>query len=362
MSRHRHAPSPALLASALLWSWLGLTSCRDQASDRPAPLPLPNLDIATAPRPDTPATDALPEGENRIVCLLSDTRMPFQRAQIQLLQHLDARDGRHQGIIEDAQGDPALQARQLAACQDSPPFALLLQPLDLTACLPALKALRLAGTRIVVLDATETSASAQADDFFQLQCDPRSIGQMAAAHACAALAKRATDRSLSAPQGRILEIRGSDASDWCQLVHEGFVSELHRHPGIVLVHDAPADWDPALAKKRYAEAMRLQSPLDVVFAHDDFLAQAVHQAATQTNAREDLLIIGVNGFPGPEGGLRMLHQQEIDVTLRRPYLVDIAWQMVSAAPDPNPRPPKQVPAEVIRPADLESKALGDYEP
>lgn len=363
MPRRRSASSPALLAIALLCAGWFQTGCRKQLQAPPAPLSLPNLDFAASSGFTTAATDNLSEDTaKRVVCLLADARVPFTRAQAQLLQHLDAGDARHEAVIQEAQGDASLQAQQLTALTDTPPFALLIEPLDLTACLPTLKTLQANGTRILLLDPLSHLDRPSAPAWEEIVCDPRSIGQQAASQACAALARRARERGLEVTEGRILELRGSDASTWSQKVHEGFVTELHRHPGIVLVHDAPTEWDPVQAKKRFTEAWRLQSPFQVVFAHDDFLAQAVHQEATQQGVRDDLLLIGVNGFPGPEGGLRMLHRQEIDLTLRRPYLIDLAWQSLTTAPGTNPPRRQNLPVQVIRPLDLETLGLEKFGP
>ena len=141
-------------------------------------------------------------------------------------------------------------------------------------------------------------------------------------------------------------------------VHQGFSATLLAHPEAILVHDAPTDWEPAKARLRFAEALRLQAPLHVVFAHDDFLAQAIHQEAEAAGIRDNLLIIGINGFHGGEGGLEMMRRHEIDVTLVRPLLLDHIWSSATSkasAHFPVTHSAKIVRfrTRVIRPSDLD---------
>ena len=168
-----------------------------------------------------------------------------------------------------------------------------------------------------------------------------------------ALARRATARDQTAIEGRVVELRGSDDSPWCARVHDGFVKGLQAEPGVVLVHDAPTDWLPQSLGPRFAEALRLQKSIDVIFAHDDFLAQSAHEVTTQSGKREDILIIGVNAFAGPEGGLEMIRRHQIDASILRPFLVDHAWNLISGATSTEQSNPRTFPPKAILPADLD---------
>lgn len=358
---------PGLTPAAARAGWafcalLIVAGCRDRGADENAPavpFQLPILDIAALPTPLS-ASSAGRDAEKNVLFLAADGRVPFHRAQAQFLAHLDAAEARFSVSFMDAQGDSALQSSQLAGLQSDPPSAILIQPLDLASMLQALADLHARGVTIVLVDALDRLPPSAPDALFEVYSDPREIGRQAAALAVNALSQRAIDRGESAVSGRVLQIRGSDSSAWCGRVHDGFLEGLDAHPGIVLVHDAPADWNPEAAKWRYADALRLQKKIDVVFAHDDFLARAVHEAARESQTRDDMLVIGVNGFPGPEGGLQMLHRQEIDATVRRPWLVDDAWQILQDLADHPGLPPKsrqQSKPWLVRPKDLDQLDL-----
>ncbi len=353
--------------TALLCLLLG-ASCRERIPDASVEPTKPNatavepgvpvLDLSGIQPPPLTAAPAEAAREKPIACLLADGRVPFHRAQAQFLQHLDATDDHFAAYLHDARGDAAAQSAQLGKLAADPPSALLIQPLDLEAVAPLLADLRGKGVAVITLDSLTRPRPGDSAPQADLYCDPKEIGEAAAGIAIRALTRRAADRGEASPQGRVLEIRGSDNSSWCAQVHQGFTHALRGHPGIVLVHDAPADWEPEQAKARFADALRLQQHLDVVFAHDDFLALAVHQAARQNDAREDLLIIGVNGFPGPEGGLEMIRRNEIDASVQRPWLVDEAWQIVQkrdADPGFTPKANQPFPPRSIRPGDLDAQ-------
>jgi ABC-type sugar transport system substrate-binding protein len=283
--------------------------------------------------------------------------MPFQRAQAQFLNLLDAQDADHELSMQDARGNSSRQLSQIESLLSAPPAILLLQPTDFPS-LTSLAALKNAGTRIILVDPpSKVNPSSEIEAIFA--CDPKEIGRAAAKIALNALSKRARDQGDPIPKGRILEIRGANDSAWSSEVHAGFAECLPLNTSITLVHDAPADWTSANVQPRYAEALRLQKSIDVVFAHDDFLAQAAHFAATAAGTRDDTLIIGINGFAGAEGGLEMMRRNEIDATIQRPFLVDTAWQHFKQPPNSASTTEVQVKPRAIVPSDLDQSELLD---
>lgn len=317
---------------------------------RPVQAPPPSPTVETAPLwPEAPQN-------NRVVCLLSDARMPFQRAQAQFLSVLDAKDTQHRLSFRDAQGDPDLQLNQIQALTAEPPKALLLQPANPALYSNALAQLRNKGTRIFIIDPPQDFSPNSSPAEAILSCDPFQIGLTAAKITLQALSRRAHSRGQTTIEGRVVEFRGSDESPWCSRVHAGFVKGLQAQPAVLLVHDAPTDWLPKSIPPRLAEALRLQKSVDVIFAHDDFLAQSAHEATTLDGSREEILIIGVNAFSGPEGGLEMIRRNQIDASIMRPFLVDQAWNLISG-PIPKDSPKAMTfPPKAILPADLDQAA------
>lgn len=293
------------------------------------------------------------KGASTVVTLFSDARMPFQRAQAQYLNVLDAQDQHYRLILKDAQGDPGVQLGQMEALLADPPSALLLQPADFAPLTEVLSQLKKAGTRIFIFDSAKDIEPRSTPAEAIIGCDPLKIGITAAKITLQSLARRAETLNRDIVEGRVLELRGSDDSPWCSRVHDGFMEGLRAQPAVLLVHDTPADWTPGLVPARLSEAIRLQESIDVIFAHDDFLAQAAHEAASKSGIREETLIIGVNGFSGTEGGLEMMRKNQIDATILRPFLVDHAWSLLSKPAASELATRIAFPPKPILPADLD---------
>lgn len=325
----RHQTKIATVRVSLLLGAVALcgVGCGDRNSD-PATEEPPTRTPLRLTLPEMPQ---LPTGDQanrrKVVALFAETQTPFSRAQVQYLRHLAAESQSLDLEQLDGTSTPETQAGQLAALLGSPPAALIFQPVAPLppAAISALTRLREADCYVVAVDPT-----AEQGDWFDaaVSCQPEKIGQAAATVVSNALAKRAADLGESAVTGRVMTLRGSDSDTVGTRIQEGFVAGLASHPGIILVHDAPADWSLTEAKMRFNEALRLQQPIDTVFAHDDLLAQAIHQSATEHGIREALFVVGVNGFAGGEGGIEMIRNQELDATSQRPFLVDVAWRLI----------------------------------
>jgi len=96
----------------------------------------------------------------------------------------------------------------------------------------------------------------------------------------------------------------------------------------VLVHDAPGNWNDVEAALRTQEASRLQMPFQIIFAHNDLMAKGAIKVAKESGVRDSLLIMGVDGAPGTQGGMEMVRRGDLEATVYRPPLVDVAWTLL----------------------------------
>jgi len=347
------------LCLLLSWVTLFVPSCR-KPTEEPTPEGSPGQSLLRLSLPALPSALADPKSQrHQIVALLSAPQLPFTRAQTQFLHHLAAQDGRLELVLPASPSDtPASsesQTHQLATLLATPPSALLFRPIQplSSSATASLTSLRDLGTHLIGLDVTPEQQS-----LFDasVSCDLSKIGKSAATLIIKALTQRAVDRRQNSVSGRIMVLRGSDADPDAQSIHAGLVAGLQAQPSLIIVHDAPADWSTNSAKTRFAEALRLQKPIDVVFAHDDLLAQAIHRAASEQAVRDDLFLVGVNGFAGSEGGIEMIRNHELDATCQRPFLVDVAWRLVQRHLAGEPPPIRQhlwLPPRPIVPSDLD---------
>jgi len=319
------------------------------------PKPPAEVDDPQAEELDGVLPEPIP-GLRQVVCLFSDLREPYQRAQAQYLEWRDGDDESFVAAWLDARGDAKRQTRQLKQVLANPPEALLIQVIDASRVAPLLRELRKKKVFVIGMDVEEDGAARDGYDC-RLMSNVAEIGALAAEVIVSALQKRAEETGSEG--GRVAQLRGVEDHPWGAEVAERFQGRLAQAPEVVLVHDAPTDWIAEEATERMREALRIQKQVDVVFAHDDFMAQAAHRTAVAAGVREGMLIIGVNAFSGREGGVEMLRKQELDVTIYRPLLLDFAWDLLRQRTEDagfRPRSEYRLPIRVFRPTDLDQPA------
>jgi hypothetical protein len=76
------------------------------------------------------------------------------------------------------------------------------------------------------------------------------------------------------------------------------------------------------------EARRIQQQYDIIFCHGDTIARYASNYAGLAKNREDTLIIGLGALPGRQEGLELLRNNDIDATIARPPLVDLALRIL----------------------------------
>lgn len=109
--------------------------------------------------------------------------------------------------------------------------------------------------------------------------------------------------------------------------------------------------DTLLAKPEVLEGV------DVIFAHNDYMAYGAHLALEKLNI-SNIRIVGLDGFSGENGGLQLVQQGIIDATVTCPtggteairYAVDIINQVSGI--------PKQI---ILRSHQIRPENVGDYQ-
>jgi ABC-type sugar transport system substrate-binding protein len=246
----------------------------------------------------------------------------------------------------DAAGSADKQARQLAEVLSNKPYAIIITPIDSNALLQEVKRAVQEGVLVISLgEGTPPLPSSST-----LVVDQRQLGRLAGEIAVRSLTLKAQDEAKNEIVGRLVELRGDENSPLSTARHEGFMEEVSKVPGLILVHDAPGQWTREGGRERTTEAMRLQNRFDVLYAHND--SMALGAAFALGIQRQEVLIIGSDGFLGDEGGLSLVNSGVIDASVYQPPLVDLAWQIIlRRAEDPNftPKPNYKVAPIAITP-------------
>jgi signal transduction histidine kinase/AraC-like DNA-binding protein/ABC-type xylose transport system substrate-binding protein len=116
-------------------------------------------------------------------------------------------------------------------------------------------------------------------------------------------------------RGRVIEILGRAGSSPATDRHLGFTQALAASPGLTAVAQLAGDWQPASVLKQLPTILRAHPETNLIFAHNDLMAQAAHQVARQLGLTQKLRIIGVDGLPGPANGLQLVADGVLQATL-----------------------------------------------
>jgi len=119
-------------------------------------------------------------------------------------------------------------------------------------------------------------------------------------------------------KGNIVEITGLKGSTPAVERHKGFRSVIDNYPQIKIVYENDGGWLRDEAREKMKNAIRLNIPIDLVFAHNDEMATGVYEAYQVYNEKEKPKIIGIDALPGTNGGVQKVLDGILDATFIYP--------------------------------------------
>jgi ribose transport system substrate-binding protein len=191
-----------------------------------------------------------------------------------------------------------------------------------------------AGVPVIVLD-----RKVNGDQFTMwIGADNVEIGRRAGQYAASYCAEQ------SLAPCNVIEIRGLEGSTPAKERGDGFREGLADNPDATIIAQQNADW---LREKAIpvSQAMFQANPdVNVVYAHNDPMAEAAIISAQNAGLNlDDMLFIGIDALPTPDGGIRSVIDGRIDVTYVYPtggsQAIDNAVQILEQGVTP--------PAEVV---------------
>src|ERR687889_1944877 len=191
-----------------------------------------------------------------------------------------------------------------------------------------------AGVPVIVLD-----RKVNGDQFTMwIGADNVEIGRRAGQYA----ANYCTEQNLD--PCNIIEIRGLEGSTPAKERGDGFREGIAGNPNATIIAQQNADW---LREKAIpvSQAMFQANPnINVVYTHNDPMTEAAIISAQNAGLNlDDILFIGIDALPTPDGGIRSVIDGRIDVTYVYPTggaeAIDYAVQILEQGMTP--------PAEVV---------------
>lgn len=117
--------------------------------------------------------------------------------------------------------------------------------------------------------------------------------------------------------GTVLEIQGRSGSPPTLSRSQGLRDILAKHPKIKIVDTIVADWLRDTAEDKVAEHIRVIPGIDVIFAQNDAMAFGAWRAA-KVAGRQGIRFIGIDGLPGPTGGIELVRKGVLSATFTCP--------------------------------------------
>ncbi|GAA4015651.1 substrate-binding domain-containing protein [Hymenobacter fastidiosus] len=204
----------------------------------------------------------------------------------------------------DARNESDLQQRQVRELIRQKVDLLLISPNESGPLTALAEAAYNQGIPVVILDRRTTSRLYTA----YVGGNNREVGRTAGHYAAQLLGGR----------GQVLEILGTPGSSPATERDLGFRQALAGHPALQLTAQVNGNWQPASVLRRLPAVLRAHPEVDLIFAHNDPMAQAAYQVARQLGRAGHIRIIGVDGLAGPGNGLQLVEDGILKATLLYP--------------------------------------------
>ncbi len=117
--------------------------------------------------------------------------------------------------------------------------------------------------------------------------------------------------------GKVVEILGRSGSPPVLDRSVGFREAIAPYPRIRVVGTLAADWLRDNAEDEMSTWLQKNGPVDVVFAQNDAMADGAYRAAQRLGIR-GIKVVGIDGLPGPDGGVQLVKDGALSATFTAP--------------------------------------------
>jgi simple sugar transport system substrate-binding protein len=122
---------------------------------------------------------------------------------------------------------------------------------------------------------------------------------------------------LGASGGKIVEILGRSGSPPVLDRSIGFQEAIAQQGNITIVDTLVADWLRDKAEDELTSWLKRNGPVDVIMAQNDAMADGARRAAMKLGI-QGLQVVGIDGLPGPGGGIELVKSGALAATFTCP--------------------------------------------
>lgn len=118
--------------------------------------------------------------------------------------------------------------------------------------------------------------------------------------------------------GNVVELKGLPGSTPAQERADGFAEGIASNPSISIIADGVGDWLREKGQSQFEAILQAQSEIDVVYAHNDPMAEGAYLAAKAAGREGEMKFIGIDGLPIPAGGIKGVEEGRLSATFIYP--------------------------------------------
>ncbi len=292
-------PTPRLL-TLIIATLIALGSGPGIAMAQGTPAASPSGDVTKC------LTEPLPEKDTYLVGMSQANKgEPWRQAMNDQIEAAAAEHPELEVVFADAAQDNARQVADVEGFLQQGIDILIISPNEAAPLTDVVARACSEGVPVIVLD-----RKVNGDEYTMwIGADNTLIGQQAGEYTAAWCEENGYDPCL------IGEIRGLEGSTPAQERGDGFRTGIASNPACDIVVSQNADWLREKAVPVSQSMFQANPDLNVLYAHNDPMAEAaIISAQNQGLDLDSLLVVGIDGLPTPDGGLKSVIDGRIDVT------------------------------------------------
>ena len=118
--------------------------------------------------------------------------------------------------------------------------------------------------------------------------------------------------------GTVAELKGLPGSTPAQERADGFREGIAGNDGVEIIAEGVGNWLREEGQSQFDAILQANSDIDVVYAHNDPMAEGAYLAAKSAGRAEELKFIGIDALPVPSGGIKAVMDGRLSATFVYP--------------------------------------------
>ena len=118
--------------------------------------------------------------------------------------------------------------------------------------------------------------------------------------------------------GNVVELRGLPGATPAKERADGFREGIADNPDVKITADAAGDWLREKGQQQFEAMLQANEDIDVVYAHNDPMAEGAYLAAKAAGREKEMKFIGIDALPIPSGGIKAVEEGRLSATFTYP--------------------------------------------